>query len=427
MTARNTSVLRRDEHCISRGNIDRDALKVLYRLRNHGHEAYLVGGGVRDLLLGRPPKDFDIGTGAHPGEIRKLFRNSILIGRRFRLAHIRFGNKVIEASTFRCDPDSLDTTPGHGLYQHRDNTFGTPEEDARRRDFTVNGLFYDVRTYSVIDHVSGLADLKKKLIRCIGDPDIRFREDPVRMVRAVRFASRLGFRIEKKTYRAITRHREEIAKASPARLLEEMYKLFPYGSGRAAFKLLHETGLLSVLFPEIARYLSRGRRGGVLLWRHLEALDAGGSVLPEPTPPLLLACLFYDIFLRALDKRSRDGDPVVHEEVAREALEAPAERFRMPKKVVYRIVHMFADQRRLNPASRRRFSRRGFVSRLSFPETLALYEVDLAARGGDLTLLKPWIRLHEECRRDAPPARRSRGGGRRRRQDGRGGVRRGQR
>ncbi|HKC13855.1 MAG TPA: CCA tRNA nucleotidyltransferase, partial [Vicinamibacteria bacterium] len=172
-------ILARAQHVISRKNIDPDALKVLYRLKNHGFVAYLVGGGVRDLLLERRPKDFDIGTSAHPQQIKKLFRNCFIIGRRFRLCHVRFGRKVVEVSTFRrqAQPEEGDTLI------RRDNTFGPPEEDAFRRDFTVNALFYDIATFSVIDWVGGLEDLQRKVIRTIGDPAVRFREDPVRMLR----------------------------------------------------------------------------------------------------------------------------------------------------------------------------------------------------------------------------------------------------
>ena len=177
-------ILPRPEHNVSRKDIDDDALKVLYRLKNAGFLGYLVGGGVRDLLLARKPKDFDISTDAHPPQVKKLFRNCFIIGRRFRLCHVRFGRKVIEVSTFRrqAEPEEGETLI------RRDNTFGTPEEDAFRRDFTVNALFYDVATFSIIDYVGGLEDVQQKVIRTIGDPVVRFREDPVRMLRAVSLA-----------------------------------------------------------------------------------------------------------------------------------------------------------------------------------------------------------------------------------------------
>src|SRR3989442_15709469 len=210
-------IVPRQEHPISRRDIDPDALKVLYRLRQYDHAAYLVGGSVRDLLLGRRPKDFDIGTSAHPYQVKKLFRNCWIIGRRFRLAHVKFGQKVIEVATFRRQvapgeevvqdgvpaPDPK-TPEGEHLIPH-DNTFGTPEEDAFRRDFTINALFYDIATYSVIDYVGGLDDLRAAVVRSIGNPDVRLREDPVRMIRAIALAARLDFTIDPRLLDAIRR------------------------------------------------------------------------------------------------------------------------------------------------------------------------------------------------------------------------------
>src|SRR5450631_88798 len=201
-------IVPREEHPISRRDIDPDALKVLYRLRQHDHVAYLVGGSVRDLILGRRPKDFDIGTSAHPYQVKKLFRNCWIIGRRFRLAHVKFGQKVIEVATFRRQvaageeivqdgvPAPDPTVPEGEALIHRDNTFGTPEEDAFRRDFTINALIYDVSTFTVIDYVVGLQDLERRLIRSIGDPNVRFVEDPVRMLRAAVLAARLDFEMD---------------------------------------------------------------------------------------------------------------------------------------------------------------------------------------------------------------------------------------
>src|SRR5689334_17753572 len=228
-------VVSREDHTLSRRDIDPDALRVLYRLRQFEHVAYLVGGSVRDLLVGRRPKDFDIGTSAHPYQVKKLFRNCWIIGRRFRLAHVKFGTKIIEVATFRRQvepgeevvqdgvpaPDPT-TTEGQHLI-HRDNTFGTPEEDAFRRDFTINALFYDIASFSIIDYVGGLDDIAARLVRSIGDPDVRLREDPVRMLRAIALASRLDFAIEPSLLDAIRRHRHEIAKSSPARMLQEYY------------------------------------------------------------------------------------------------------------------------------------------------------------------------------------------------------------
>ncbi|MCM2254038.1 MAG: polynucleotide adenylyltransferase PcnB [Vicinamibacteria bacterium] len=261
-------VLPRSEHPISRRNIDPDALKVLYRLKNFGYLGYLVGGGVRDLMLARTPKDFDISTSAHPNQVKRLFRNCFIVGRRFRLAHVRFGKKVVEVSTFRklAEPEA-----GEDLLIKRDNTFGTPEEDAFRRDFTVNALFYDIATFSVIDYIDGLRDLESRTIRTIGDPGVRFREDPVRMLRAVALATRLSFSIDPDSVEAIRALRAEILKSSPARVLEELYKILRQGAARKTFEHLHEVGLLAYILPEADAALSR--KGGELR-ASLDRLDA---------------------------------------------------------------------------------------------------------------------------------------------------------
>lgn len=235
--------------------IDPDANKVVRRLTRHGYIAYLVGGCVRDLLLGRSPKDFDVSTDATPTEIRKLFRNSRIIGRRFRLAHIFFGRHIIETATFRAEPEPPSGEESEDLLIWRDNAFGTAEEDARRRDFTINGLFYDIRQEQVIDWVGGLEDLRAGLVRTIGDPEIRFQEDPVRMLRAIKFAARLDMQIEEQTYAALIKHRGLVARCSVARVLEEIYRLLGGGHARASFALLQQTGMLPVLFPELSAVL----------------------------------------------------------------------------------------------------------------------------------------------------------------------------
>src|SRR5438309_4582408 len=275
-------IVPRAAHPISRRDIDPDALKVLYRLRQFDHIAYLVGGSVRDLLLGRHPKDFDIGTSAHPYQVKKLFRNCWIIGRRFRLAHVRFGTKVIEVATFRrlvqpgeevaeesipARPSDGEPLANHHLI-HRDNTFGTPEQDAFRRDFTVNALFYDIATFAIIDYVGGLEDLGHGLVRSIGDPEVRFREDPVRMLRAVALAERLDFAVDPPVLAAIRLQRHEIAKASPPRLLEEYYKILRAGAAEKAFRTLAQLGLLEPISSE----LHRGATDP--LWRSLGELDA---------------------------------------------------------------------------------------------------------------------------------------------------------
>jgi poly(A) polymerase len=237
---------------LDRTAIDPDADRVVRKLTRAGYKAYLVGGCVRDLLVGRTPKDFDVATSATPNEIKATFRNSRIIGRRFRLAHVFFGSKIIETATFRANPRDEDD---HDLLIRRDNVFGTEQEDAKRRDFTINGLFYDVEREEVLDHVGGLADLDARLIRTIGDPDVRFQEDPVRMLRAIKFAARLGFGFEPSTWRALLRWRAEISKCAAPRLLEEVHRLLRGGAARRSFELMVETGVLAVLSPYLAGLL----------------------------------------------------------------------------------------------------------------------------------------------------------------------------
>ncbi|MBM3817754.1 MAG: polynucleotide adenylyltransferase PcnB [Acidimicrobiia bacterium] len=304
-------VVPRAEHTISRSQVDPDALKVLYRLHQNGFVAYLVGGSVRDLLLQRRPKDFDIGTSAHPYQVKRLFRNCWIIGRRFRLAHVKFGPKTIEVATFRRQLSAeelaaAETQPvehavpmdghhenGHDRLLHRDNTFGTPEEDAFRRDFTMNALFYDISSFSIIDYTGGLHDINARLVRCIGDPNERFQEDPVRMLRAVAMAARLGFTIDPPVDAAIAAHRHEIARSAPARLVEEFYKLLRAGAAERAFRMLAERRLLE----PIAAALQKA--SGDALWTSLAALDAYRMRFEETpdtlTNPILLGSLLVPL------------------------------------------------------------------------------------------------------------------------------------
>lgn len=285
-------ILPRSEHTLSRRNIDPDALKVLYRLKTNEYVAYLVGGGVRDLLLGRKPKDFDIGTSANPQQVKRLFKNCFIIGRRFRLCHVRFGKKVIEVSTFR---KQAEAEQGDTLIR-RDNVFGTPEEDAFRRDFTVNALFYDIATFSVIDYVDGLPDLEARVIRTIGDPGVRLREDPVRMLRAVALASRLEFTIDRDTVEAIRFLRSEIVKSSPARILEEFYKILRQGAARRTFQSLHETGLLAYILPEADRAISDGGEAFLGSLARLDEYRNAGRAAPEElTNSILLGTMLVPL------------------------------------------------------------------------------------------------------------------------------------
>ncbi len=292
------SILERSQHPISRRDIDPNVLKILYRLITAGYAGYLVGGGVRDLMLGRRPKDFDVATSAHPQQVRDLFRNSRLIGRRFRLVHVFFGPQNIEVATFRRRAE--DVAEGDDPMIRHDNTFGTPEEDAFRRDFTINALFYDPRSFEVIDYVGGVPDLRARLIRTVGDPEVRMREDPVRMIRAVRFATKLDFEIEPATRAAIVRHCGDLAKASVPRLVEEIFRTLGFrGADRALF-LMEQLGLLEVLLPKLSAHLRdtaevHGDLEKTATARNLAAVGQSIDSGLEPSRPLLLACLFADV------------------------------------------------------------------------------------------------------------------------------------
>ncbi|GAB6060949.1 polynucleotide adenylyltransferase PcnB [Desulfonatronum parangueonense] len=396
-----TEVIRipRPEHPISRKNIHPDALKVMYRLVRRGYTAYLVGGSVRDLLLGRTPKDFDVSTNATPNQIKKLFRNCFLIGRRFRLAHIKFSDQIIETSTFRRCPEP-DEDKGDELYVFRDNCYGTPEEDALRRDFTINALFYEIGRFSILDHVGGVSDIENRLIRCIGDPNIRFREDPVRMIRAIRFASRLDFNIEPATYNAITRHYAEIRKSSPARIFEELQKLFSYGSGEKSVRLLYKTGLLRELIPEVAEYLDQDGGQDSILWSWLRHLDDRIKETGQLETVLIFAALLFAPMQRlvagqAAEREAKDERVSINELLV-DFLAPLCARISMPRWMSSRVIQAMANQSRFVPDKRKRFSKRGFAAQEGFPETLALYELGLRVAGEDLSRSEPWRTLRQE-------------------------------
>jgi poly(A) polymerase len=296
------SIIERADHPVSRRDIDPNVLKILYRLANAGHIAYLVGGGVRDLMVGRRPKDFDIATSAHPQQVRSLFRNSRLIGRRFRLVHVFFGPKNIEVATFRRLAEAA-ADVDDPMIRH-DNTFGTPEEDAFRRDFTINSLFYDPRTFRVIDYAGGVPDLRSRLIRTIGDPQTRIREDPVRILRAVRFAAKMDFEIEPATRAAIEMHRGDLAKASVPRLVEETFRTLGVGPGADALMLLEQLGLLDALLPAIAAHL-KSSQTTLAETRTVRTLAGLGEIIAkgnEPSRAFLLSSLYADVYLGSIRK-----------------------------------------------------------------------------------------------------------------------------
>lgn len=319
-------IVSRDDHCISRKNIDGDAIKVMGRLIRHGFQAFLVGGGVRDLLLGRIPKDYDIGTNARPEEVRKLFRNSRIIGRRFRLIHVFFyGNKIFEVSTFRKDSvepeaegteveiDMEDIVP-----QKFDNEWGDPLTDAFRRDLTINGLFYDLETRSIIDYVGGLEDLEKRVIRMIGDPEVRFREDPVRMIRAVRHAARTGFQIDAETEAAIIRCGELLKTSSNARVYEEFLRELQGGFALESFKILHRVGLLKHLLPALAEKMEKEGEASEIFQtlRRLDKMVAQRKNIPSGV--VFASLLVTGLTEEYLEKLAEDSESLVKDIVAEE-------------------------------------------------------------------------------------------------------------
>lgn len=287
-------VIPRADHGISRQQIDERALKVLYRLHKAGYQAYLVGGGVRDLLLGLEPKDFDVATDAKPEEVRKLFRNCRLIGRRFRLAHIHFGREIIEVATFRGDHEQdadgqLDDS-GRIL---RDNVYGTLEQDVWRRDFKVNALYYNIADFSVVDFTGAMDDINGRTLTMIGDPETRYREDPVRMLRAVRFAAKLDFGISSETETPIEKLAELLAEIPAARLFDEAIKLFHSGSAVRCFELLKQYRLLDILFPQTAKALSLDAEYEVFLIKVLQNTDRRIMDGKPVNPAFVLAALLW--------------------------------------------------------------------------------------------------------------------------------------
>jgi len=383
----------RREHPISRSLIDPDALKILYRLNRHGHTAYLVGGGVRDLLLGRQPKDFDISTSAHPHEIKALFGNCRLIGRRFRLAHIFFrGGKTIEVSTFR-------TISEFGVEDGplvSDNTFGTPWEDAFRRDFTINALFYNITDFSVIDYVGGLKDLEEGIVRCIGDPAVRFREDPIRILRGVRFASLLGFDLDGESTCQIQTSGEEIWKGAMPRILEEIVRMMARGTARSAFLLLEKLGLLETLLPEVTTY--NQREGAVPYQDLLGRLDARFLEGSEPEPWLILSCLLYPLFDSSV--RSSGKTDLVH--LAKEVVSGPANRLQIPRKIQDRVRQVFAAQVRLFSLGAGRFRTGTLLRKSYFNDAFKLFEIVAAGSSEGQELVLRWKELMDGSKQQSP-------------------------
>ena len=322
-------IIARQEHGISRKLMSPNALRILYRLKDNRFIGYLVGGCVRDLLLGREPKDFDVVTNATPGEVKRMFRNCRLVGRRFRLAHIHFQDEIIEVATFRSlasnepEPNPKEASAAGHRQRHlrmlkdddgmilRDNVYGTPAEDAFRRDFTVNALSYNIADFSIIDYTGGLADLNAGIIRTIGDPAVRFQEDPVRMLRAVRFAAQLGFTIEENTRKGLVAAADSIVRSAQPRLYEEMLKLLLSGEGAKCCDLLRQTGLFAALFPDFSNWLAAESEGfpRTRFGEMLNYIDSRIQQGDKVSPPLLLALLFGEYIDEKAARLRQQGAP----------------------------------------------------------------------------------------------------------------------
>ncbi len=378
----------RSEHNLSSRDVDDDALKVIRRLQQNDFETYLVGGGVRDLLLGQRPKDFDLGTSAHPQQIKKLFRNCWIIGRRFRLAHIKFGEKTLEVATFRkkVPPEtdteratreaeqaarreaaSRDDTKARRIIP-RDNTFGTAEEDAFRRDFTINALFYDASTRSILDYVDGMRDIRHRTIRSIGDPNERFLEDPVRMLRAVVLAARLDLSIDPAVTAAIRRHRGEIVHSSPARLVEELYKIGRSGSCERIVRDLGDTGLLGHIAPELDRARSDA------LWRSLAALDRYRRRFDD-SPPNLCNAVLLGTLVSSFTTFERPRRRAVREPLAQRPLEVSLGVLPVARRDVERLRQVFDLHARLTGEALSPRAKRTLTHRSAFADTLTWIEI----------------------------------------------------
>ena len=389
-------IVPRSEHPISRRDISANAVKVLYRLHNAGYMAYLVGGSVRDLMLSRQPKDYDIGTDAKPNEIRRLFSNSRIIGRRFRLVHVYFHDgEIVEVSTFRRDPDPDEQRgePGELLITS-DNAYGTPEQDAFRRDFTINALFYSIGDFSVIDYVGGIDDLDRKLVHVIGDPDKRFREDPVRMLRACEFAGRLGFGIETRTQEAIHRHRRELDKASPARVTEEIAQLLRCGHAGAAMQWMLDLGLLEVMLPEAYAMVAASERGLGNFGQILPVVDGmvrSGRQLSDIG--LLAALLLPKVIVRRYDIEALDQRPMSRsaiETMIQEEVTPFLSRFTVSNLKSQQIVQALVGFQRLceprwSLPERVRFTRKPY-----FDDARLLFEILVEATGEGGEALAEW-------------------------------------
>lgn len=377
-------IISRDAHNISRKHISENALKVLYRLNRYGHSAYLVGGGVRDLLLGDRPKDFDIVTDAKPEQVRQIFRNSRLIGRRFRLAHVYFGYDIVEVATFRGKTEEANEDHRHseeGMIL-RDNVYGTIAEDVLRRDFTINALYYNIADFTVVDYMGGMADLKAKRLRMIGDPLQRFREDPVRMLRAIRFACKTQFELTHELKQAIRSLKGLITNVSSARLFEETVKMFHSGAAVAAYRMLKEEGFFELLFPEPAACLKGAEDPTDLLLNCVfENTDRRIKENKSVNPSFVIAALLWHPICSQAQQFSQNGLPFYLAQVKamEEILSRQIKQISLPKRIAQAAREIWLLQSRLEKPKVRRLS--GIMAE---PRFRAGYDfLELRAKAGE--------------------------------------------
>ncbi|MGM3188433.1 polynucleotide adenylyltransferase PcnB [Musicola paradisiaca] len=393
-------VIPRDQHPISRSDISENALKVLYRLNKAGYEAYLVGGGVRDLLLGKKPKDFDITTNATPEQVRKLFRNCRLVGRRFRLAHVMFGPEVIEVATFRGHHEQHQEQQVKNASQQdqngmllRDNIFGTIEEDAQRRDFSINSLYYSIADFTVRDYTNGVNDLRQGIIRLLGDPETRYREDPVRMLRAVRFAAKLGMKISPETAEPIPRLSSLLHDIPPARLFEEALKLLQAGYGYPTYQLLCEYQLFQPLFPLLSRDLTANGESTMerMLVQVLKNTDQRIQNDMRVNPAFLFSAMLWYPLVEHAQKLTQESGLAYFEAFAlamNDVLDEQCRSLAIPKRITSLIRDIWQLQLRLS----RRQGKRAFKL-MEHPKFRAAY--DLLSLRAEIEHNQELLRLSE--------------------------------
>jgi poly(A) polymerase len=390
--------------------LDQDALRVISKLQRNGFEAYLVGGCVRDLLLGRRPKDFDVATSAHPRQIKTLLRNGRIIGRRFRLVHVAYGAHIIETATFRRAPQRSDEDDGDLLIVD-DNEFGSAAEDARRRDFTINALFLDPHSEQILDYVGGLDDLDQGVLRAIGEPRVRMAEDPVRILRAIKFATRLGFRIDEATWAAMCASAGELERSAKPRVLEEILRLLRSGTALGAFRMLRACGALRPILPQIDAFLGprESAEPSALeradsLWRLLEALDADVHAGNEPATAVCIAALFLRIVEREarVDARTHDAPANEIARAAERVLEPFAAAVRLSRRDSGKAVRLIAAQRRFTQPASKRSPILLFARSEDFREALDLFRLRSMAWGQGWDVYEAWRERLAEAERASP-------------------------